>query len=268
MKECHGAYAFGDDDLAADRLGLVAEGFAPSMRAFLEEFGIKDADVALDLGCGPGHTTRLLAETLHPRRVIGLDSSASFMALARRLHGHCGLRFLECDVTRSPLPVAPADMIYVRFLLAHLTEPETALFAWAQQLRPTGRLLVEEVEAIETGEPVLASYLQLVTGMLVARGQELAVGQRLALFCGGGDLVPQASRVVEVEPTTGEAARMFWLNFQAWRDSYFAGRVDTATLRQLEAELRRLIDADDRGRIRWQLRQLVFPGRPGLGEIT
>lgn len=259
MKQCHGAYAFGDDDLAADRLGVLAGVFAPTTRAFLGEFGIKGADVALDLGCGPGHTTRLLVETLRPHRVIGLDSSASFVALARRLHTQRGLGFLEYDVTRSPLPVTPADLIYERFLLAHLTEPESALSTWAQQLKPTGRLLIEEVEAIEASEPVLAFYLELAMGMLAARGQVLTVGPRLEqLYC-SGDWVRRASRIVEVEPTTGEAARMFWLNLQAWRqDSYVEECVDPAALVELEADLRRLVDADDRDRIHWQLRQLVF----------
>jgi trans-aconitate methyltransferase len=36
--------------------------------------------LAVELGCGTGHTTRLLASVLGPRRALGLDQSASLVA--------------------------------------------------------------------------------------------------------------------------------------------------------------------------------------------
>jgi SAM-dependent methyltransferase len=77
-----GGYAFGDSAPAARRLGLLADLFEPPSRAFLERFAGRPLDLAIDLGCGTGHTTRLLASVLGPRRTIGLDQSASFVAWA------------------------------------------------------------------------------------------------------------------------------------------------------------------------------------------
>ena len=72
-----GGYAFGDSAPAARPLGL-----------------------AVDLGCGTGHTTRLLASVLRPRRALGLDQSASFAALAAA-DAPAGVEFAVHDVTRA-----------------------------------------------------------------------------------------------------------------------------------------------------------------------
>jgi hypothetical protein len=71
-----GGYAFGDSTPAARRLALLAEVFEPTSRAFLDHVGTRLAGppgLAVDLGCGPGHTTRLLSSVLG-RGVLGLTS--------------------------------------------------------------------------------------------------------------------------------------------------------------------------------------------------
>ncbi len=70
-----GGYAFGDSAAAARRLGLLAELFEPAPRPFLERF----AGRPIDLACGPGHTTRLLASVLAPRR-LGVAAPAHLRA--------------------------------------------------------------------------------------------------------------------------------------------------------------------------------------------
>src|SRR6266550_6841019 len=68
-------YTFGDTDAAAARLDLVAEVFEPPSRRFLTEQArsIGRCRLAVDVGCGPGHSTQLLAELVGADRTIGLD---------------------------------------------------------------------------------------------------------------------------------------------------------------------------------------------------
>src|SRR5918995_80789 len=96
-------YVFGDTDLAAARLARVAEVFAPTSRSFLSNFAQSSFDFALDLGCGTGHTTHLLAEVLRPRSTVGLDRSESFVSLARP-SATDGISFVQHDVTAVPFP--------------------------------------------------------------------------------------------------------------------------------------------------------------------
>jgi trans-aconitate 2-methyltransferase len=61
----HAQYVFGDNDTAAQRLQLLAGIYQDSTRIFLSKAaGLYRLPLALDLGCGPGFTTRLIGETL------------------------------------------------------------------------------------------------------------------------------------------------------------------------------------------------------------
>jgi|SRR5215210_2313392 len=61
-------YSFGETELAAERLRLVSEVFDPTSEAFLFESVRTRPRLALELGCGPGFTTRLLSRTARPDR--------------------------------------------------------------------------------------------------------------------------------------------------------------------------------------------------------
>ena len=79
-------YTFGDTDLAAERLRLLARMYEPSSGALLESVAAAEpCRLALDLGCGPGHTTRLVAERTRALQVIGIDQSER--AISRALQG-------------------------------------------------------------------------------------------------------------------------------------------------------------------------------------
>src|SRR5271163_812659 len=101
-------YLFGDSDLAARRLELLARVFEESTRAFLLKAADRSArDLAIDLGCGLGLTSRLIAETLQYDHVIGLDTSENYVKLAR-LAGSNRVSFQIHDITGVPFPCGPA----------------------------------------------------------------------------------------------------------------------------------------------------------------
>src|ERR687897_688196 len=128
------SYTFGDDEPAVQRLALVSSAYELVSRSFLAEHSPAEVDVALDLGCGPGFSTRLLDDICAPRTLIGLDSSPQFLDKARaRLPA---ARFETHDVTVTPLPGAPARVIYARLLLAHLPDPLGVAERWRTALAP------------------------------------------------------------------------------------------------------------------------------------
>ena len=101
-------YAFRDGDLAASRLDMVARIFDKPSREFV---AAATADLtaapnlAVDLGCGPGHTTKLLAAITGAGRTIGLDNSEHFLELARA-GAAPGVDYLRHDLTRPGWPGA------------------------------------------------------------------------------------------------------------------------------------------------------------------
>ena len=129
-------YQFGDAEVASRRLAVLARVFEPSTAALLADCDVARPDLAVDLGCGPGWTTRQLAAALQPTRTFGLDRSEAFLQEAR---AQGGAEYFSHDVSQTPFPVPAPQLIFCRFLLSHLSNVGDVLSAWLDALQPGGR---------------------------------------------------------------------------------------------------------------------------------
>lgn len=250
-------YSFGDSARASTRLALLARVFEAPSRAFLLEAGLARCALAVDLGCGPGFTTRLLADTLACRRCVGLDASEAFVAEAARA-APAGLEFQRHDATRVPFPSGPADLAYARLLCSYLTDPAAALQAWLGALRPGGRLLLDDVEWIHSEPEAFQRYLGLVDGVLAARGHCLRVGPRLDEAARHAGWAVVSNRVREHPVAASDAATLFSLNLAELRQNGSArAQLDDGELDAL-VEALRVLSREDGAGITWGLRQLAL----------
>jgi len=252
-------YLFGDTDIAAHRLKLVAEVFADSTRTFLLDAGLNAPQLALDLGCGPGYTTHLLAEVLRPEHTAGLDDSEHFISLAQRT-GTDTVSFYLHDVTAVPFPVGPSDLLFCRFLLTHLKNPLFVIARWATQLRPKGLMLMQEVEWINTDNTAFTTYLKIVEAMLAHQSNELYAGRLLADFEHADIFNTRVSHVSRLQVANRDAATMFLLNMQSWRDRpVVRENYSVAMLQGLEKDLHDLTnDTNNTSNIEWGLREVAY----------
>lgn len=76
----------------------------------LARVGATDPRTVVDLGCGPGNLTRLLAQRWPEASVLGLDSSESMIESARRDVPAAGLTFAVGDL-RDWRPEGPVDVL-------------------------------------------------------------------------------------------------------------------------------------------------------------
>ena len=231
------------------------------MRAFLSAEAPPRPPVAVDLGCGPGYSTRILTETVQPKLTFGIDSSDRFLEQART-STEGDIRFLAHDVTVSPLPIDDADVMFAHLLLTHVVDPSTALTGWAAQLAPGGIILVDEVERIDTHNPVLQRYLEIVAALIGHGGGQLYVGRSLEQLPVVHGLVRRSSGVVAVPVSTASAAKMFRLNLKAWRDHPFVVERYGDGIDALAKEIEALTAAAVDGEIEWGMRQIVYQRNP------
>lgn len=252
-------YALGHSEIAALRLQMVARIFEPATRALLREASPSERNLAVDLGCGPGHTTALLSEVVRCRHTVGLDFSPEFIELARS-RASDRVAFQVHDVTVVPFPVGPADLLYCRLLLTHLRDPTELLGRWATQLAPGGLLMVEEVESIATNSPALERYLEIMDRMLRSQSNQLYIGSELERAPVPESLAKRKSEVLEFPVFPGDAAAMFGMNLRTWRDHPFVREnVEEQEIRWLERELDALRTHAPSGvGIVWGLRRLVY----------
>jgi len=256
------SYTFGDNDVAAERLRLLAEAFAPSSRAFVSRLGREPVRLAVDLGCGPGYTTALLHTATGAATTIGLDNSPRFLARAWRQSAR-GVAFGEHDIARVPFPTPPADLLYGRFVVTHLADAAAVIARWAQAITPRGRLALEEVDAMTSDDPTLVRYYELVEAMQAARGQQTYVGRELAALAPAETFVVERADIVSVVLPAAVAARLHALNFRTWRQNPFiVGNVDAGELDRLGESLEALaFGTREAAPVRWRMAQVIFRKR-------
>jgi trans-aconitate methyltransferase len=215
-------------------------------------------DLAVDLGCGPGYTTRLLAARVKPRSLAGLDSSVPFIELARQL-GPAGASWFCHDVSVVPFPTGPVDLLFCRWVLCHLAHPELVLARWLGELRPGGWLVVQEDEEIIADHPTLTEYDRMSTALVASRGGDLTVGPRLAQMERPRGYERTLNRLYHHVIPGQVAGRLFAMNFAIWRtdpwvvDSHGADELD-----RIATDLAEVAQSSSSGSVTFVSRQIVY----------
>jgi SAM-dependent methyltransferase len=94
-----------------------------------------DGLTCLDLGCGEGHNTRLLAG--RGARIVAADIAESFIAAAAGI-SHPGIRYLLGDGALLPFRAASFDAVTAFMSMMDVADPEATLREVARVLRPGG----------------------------------------------------------------------------------------------------------------------------------
>jgi trans-aconitate 2-methyltransferase len=97
---------------------------------------------AVDLGCGPGELTALLAEQTGAADVLGLDSSPAMLDAARA-YERDGLRFALGDLASWGDPADPVDLVAANAALHWVPDHAEVLARWTGALGPGGQLAVQ-----------------------------------------------------------------------------------------------------------------------------
>jgi trans-aconitate 2-methyltransferase len=99
--------------------------------------------VAVDLGCGAGNVTRILAQRWPSSRVVGVDNSAPMLAKARAAAGDLPQVAFEAGDLATWAPAAPVDLIYSNAALHWLPDHATLFPRVARMVAPGGTLAVQ-----------------------------------------------------------------------------------------------------------------------------
>jgi len=103
--------------------------------AFFELLPPVDGLVCLDLGCGEGHNTRLLAGK--GARIAALDIAESFVAAATQA-GRGGICYLVGDGAALPFRASSFDAVTAFMSLMDVAEPERTLSEVTRVCGPAG----------------------------------------------------------------------------------------------------------------------------------
>ncbi|MEP9376770.1 trans-aconitate 2-methyltransferase [Aquabacter sp. CN5-332] len=143
-----------EDWNAAQYLKFEDERTRPS-RDLLAQVLLPKAGFCVDLGCGPGNSTELVAERFPDAEVIGIDTSPDMLAAARKRLPN--LRFQQGDATHFTLE-KPADLIFANAVLQWVPDHDTLFPRLMSLLAPGGYLAVQVPDNLD--QPSHASMVE------------------------------------------------------------------------------------------------------------
>lgn len=126
------------DERNSERQQLLAEILNPLTIPVLDQVPREGIRKVLDLGCGQGNTSRLLAAQFPEAEVTGIEYDANLVAFARAQVGNARVRFEQGDATRLPFPDGSFDLVFARYLLLHIPEPDMVIREMFRVIRPGG----------------------------------------------------------------------------------------------------------------------------------
>jgi len=178
-------------------------------RDALEPLDLPSRERVLDIGCGTGELSRVLAAET-PGEVVGVDADMDLLAVAR---DQTGLPTVAGDATRLPFAEDIADLVVCQALLINLPDPAAAV----REFRRVSSDLVAAIEpnnaAVSVSSTVDAEERlerEVREAYLAGVDTDVAMGDRVVDLFEGAGLTVVGRRTYEheklVEPPYTEAA--------------------------------------------------------------
>jgi ubiquinone/menaquinone biosynthesis C-methylase UbiE len=202
------------------RLQIQAEEFSGFVNEALKKTGISSGMSAADIGCGTGHVSFTMSQMVGPNgSVVGLDANPTAidfcnkMALSKDIKN---VKFVIGDAQNMELESSSFDLVFSRFLLQHVKDPDRSLEEMIRIAKPGGEVMVEDCDLqCWTVEPPDRYVDQLWTwyeSVVRQKGSDPAIGRKLYRMFVSKGFEPQ----VEIY-----SIPIIWDNRRMW-DSIFS----------------------------------------------
>ncbi len=134
-----------------NRLRIQTESLADEAAIMLDRIGIEAGMSCLDLGCGAGGITDLLAARVGSNgRVLGVDVDEFSLAAARSWADGLELRgvtFQTGDIFDNDLAPEAFDLVHLRYVITTIGKHEEVVQSALRLVKPGGVLALQEADA-------------------------------------------------------------------------------------------------------------------------
>lgn len=166
-----------------ERLRVQGEAMAPDTERMLEMICVTSGWSCLDIGCGPGGITGLLARRVGATgRVVGLDMNEAFLDHARAGQPE-NVAFVHGDAFNCALPPGSFDLVHMRFVASTAGQPERLIGEARRLARKGGIVALQEPDGSSLAcYPPNAAWDKLKAALLGAFqgvGADLTLARRL-----------------------------------------------------------------------------------------
>lgn len=181
-------YILGTGKVASKKLDMQQEILGEASYKQLEKAGLSEGQTVWDIGCGGGAMTVYLAKVVGARgKVYAIDKSEEQLEIARakiKSEGLENVTFIQGDIrSQKDLPLGAADLIYMRFVLAHVKDPEV-MIKRGKDLLKDGGVAVSQESILSTfynssDHEVFREYVQAIADVGKKMEVDYDLGKRL-----------------------------------------------------------------------------------------
>jgi ubiquinone/menaquinone biosynthesis C-methylase UbiE len=184
-----GSYDFdrlNDTGYQTDRLRQQARAIRTMEAGILRQAGIQEGHDVLEIGCGPGFVTDLLAELAPQGSVHAVEPSATLLG---QVEGNVqrkparGLFLHQAYGNAVPVANASIDFSYARFVLQHVPGPQSVVDEVFRVTRPGGRFCVVDSDdglvIFHPEEPRVSEVLRKAQSIQSEKGGDRFIGRKL-----------------------------------------------------------------------------------------
>jgi len=184
-----GSYNFdllNDPVFQAERLRQQAEAVRSIEAGILRSAGIQSGHDVLELGCGPGFVSDLLAELASEGSLSVVEPSATLLAqVANNVRNKPagGLYPIQAFGDNLPVPDDSIDFSYARFVLQHIPQPGTVISEIYRTMRSGGHFCAVDSDdglvVFYPEEPRVTQLLRTAQTMQAEKGGDRFIGRKL-----------------------------------------------------------------------------------------
>jgi ubiquinone/menaquinone biosynthesis C-methylase UbiE len=144
-----GEYILGNKDSEITRLEIQASLFEPLTKQTLLNAGLKKGMRCIDIGCGSGSVTRLMANLVGKTgHVVGVDIDNRYLQYCtRKITSGQNIEFIHDDICKSKLASKERfDIVYSRFMFHHLTDRREAVRSMKRLTKKGGTIIIQDLD--------------------------------------------------------------------------------------------------------------------------
>ena len=218
----------------------------------------------IDVGCGNGAFTELLAQRCAPAELQGIDPSEGQLAFARTRPGARGALFQQGDAMALPFPDDRFDAAVMALVIFFVPDPAKSVAEMARVVRPGGTVAAYAWDMLAGGfplEPIQAEMRAMGLKLLLPPSADASRMEALRTLWTGAGLTAVETREITVSRTFSDFDEFWTISLLGASLRPLVAAMPPDDLERLKTRVQARLPPDAAGRITYPAHANAVKGR-------